>query len=82
MTAKVRTQLKQEFLKAADYPIENKQLKRSKYIFDAGARLEGELALGGLGSTTDEYYAQQYNQYYRFLSSVIGFIIKVLCPAV
>ena len=29
--------------------------------------LEGGLALGGLGSTTDEYYAQQYSQYYRCL---------------
>ena len=68
MIAKIRTQLKQEFLKAADYPIEIETIKILGDIFDTGARLEGELALGGLGSTTDEYYAQQYNQYYRFFS--------------
>ena len=48
--------------------------------------LEGGLAHEGCGSTTDEYYAQQYSQYYRFLrysihlSSIAGII--VLRPAV
>jgi hypothetical protein len=35
-------------------------------IFDAGPLVRGgDLPLGGEGDNTDQYYAQQYDQYYR-----------------
>ena len=41
--------------------------------------LEGGLAHEGRGSTTDEYYAQQYSQYYRFLRySILLLSIRTL----
>ena len=53
----------------------------------AGGRLEGGLEGGlaheGRSATTDEYYAQQYSQYYRFfdisrIASITGSSVKAV----